>query len=145
MTILTNYASFRQTFSVAKTLSPDGYEVWDVGDIYDATWSAVPRPITAFPITIGASEGASHAYLSQRTDVVADQYLEITAANATVDQWTIGLSVRGVAELGVLLPTTTLTPAQVAVVLRDVTLYGQRISDHGTSMLRLDQASLSHY
>jgi hypothetical protein len=128
------YTDMRAAFAAAPTIAADGYELWPSANLQTATFTGIDTPITEFPITISVDSGANgsevyHAYLSQRTDDAASQYLSIAVTSGKSGSWDISLTSLAVDALGLDDPTDSLNLSQLTQALKYVTLYTSKISD----------------
>ncbi len=145
--ILHTYAAFRAQFALpGAAIANDGMEEWPVAKLRSGGFTGLVTPtITAFPILMTCNSGAVDGgaafdwYLSQRTDVAADQYLTITQFDPTKS----GSILVGITEVNVLklLPDvdgiTIAYPASLTALLKNVHLYVQRRSDQAIQWIKL--------
>lgn len=148
MTIVNSYVAARAFFSDTGTIMADGMEKWPI-TAPTASYTNITKftggTYTLF-IAIELTNGFdNHAWLSQRTDVAADQWLYLIAGNATVDAWVLGITAKGVADLGIATATTPLNESQLRRVLKHVTLYTCKASDPSVhTHMQLDKYILSN-
>jgi hypothetical protein len=145
--IVYDYSTFRALFATTATPDVTGYEEWPFAEVrsggFDDGFTGIDTPIAAFPIEVDVGGGVDHhAYLSQRTDDTALQYLEITEANPATDAWTIALTAKCVSDLGLALTTSPVTEDQLRRILANVTLYVQRISDNAIQFVNILDVTL---
>lgn len=146
--IVANWITMRSLFATGVALDVDGVSTWPIGSVrptgFNSGFTGIATPITAFPITVTIGGSVDHhAYLSQRTDDGAAQYLTLAIANATTDAWTISLTALAVSDLGLASATAAVDTGQLTLLLRDVTLYVQRISDDAIQLVNLLDATLA--
>jgi len=150
--ILGNWTTFRAVFADGGApVDITGVLEWEPALMralsFDGGITGTPTPITAFPFTVTVDGGAAgamayDAYLSQRTDDVAAQYLRLTTAAGKSGSWTIRLTAEGASELGLASVTDAVTIDQLRVALKHVTLYVRRQSDGSIQLLHLLDATL---
>lgn len=147
--LIHSYTTWRFVASTSGLIVADGFEAWPSAEVVAAAFTGIPKfgAVTiTFPITVSVGGATNHhAWLSQRTEVAADQYFSIVEANATVDAWTISLTDRAVTELGLALQTSALNEAQLKQAVRDVRLYTQRVSDDSIRHVGLDKAMFADF
>lgn len=150
--IVSNYSTFRALFATTTTRALDGFELWPSASLeasgFDDGFTGIDTPILSFPITIsvdGLANGAEayHLWLSQRTEVAADQYLSIALASGKSGSWTISLTSKCVSDLGLGGATSTVTPDQLVEILRNCHVYVQRISDNAIQWVDLLRSTLA--
>lgn len=146
--ILPTYSAFRTVFAVDPTvLDAAGAPLWTAALLRIGAFAAltgIPRPVATFPISVTCNGGAADGgaafdwYLSQRTDVVASQYLLLTQLDATHSgSVIIGLTAMAYTTLGISLVTQAVNEDQSTRLFRDVTLYCQRRSDNSIQLAQL--------
>ena len=150
--ICLNYSQFRSVFSTSGVVAADGYEEWPSAELRSGGFSGgltgVDKPILAFPITVsvdGSANGAAahNAWLSQRTDVAANQWLSTTETAGKSGSWTIALTATAVADLGLASTTAAVSVDQLTKILKHVYLYVQRQSDDAIQWFDLLRLSLA--
>jgi hypothetical protein len=149
--IIPNYPTFRTVFAPAPgEVGADGYLIFPgTSKLRTGGFTGMVTPtISAYPFAITCNAEASDAvlgvhefdwYLSQRTDVVANQYLTIehdvpaksgrvrlNIVNANVAKLLPGLSGAGL-----------LTASSLSTIFRDVHLYVSRRSDRAYQWIRM--------
>lgn len=150
--IVHSYTTFRALFATSATLGADGFEVWPSSMVraagFTGGFSGIDTPILSFPITISVNANAVgaeayHFWLSQRTEVEASQYLTVARATGASGSWTIGLTAKAVADLGLADEEDSVTPDQLTEILRHCHVYVQRISDNAIQWCDLLQETLA--
>lgn len=147
--IVHTYAAFRAQFALpGATTANDGLPAWPVAKLRAGGFTGLVTPIIAgFPLIVTCNAGvvdggiAFDWYLSQRTDITANQYFTVTQLTAT-KSGSIRISVN---ELNVLklLPTATeftvnnSHPELLTPLLKNVHLYVQRRSDNAIQWIKL--------
>jgi len=154
VTVIASWTTMRALFaSSAPTFDADGVETWPYHKMrangFDDGITGVPKPITSFPVTVtvdGQANGAEayDIYLSQRTDDIASQYMQVDPVLGKSGTWTIALTSAAVTALGLGSTTDQLTVGQVRRVTRHCAIYVQRQSDDAIQWLDLEQASLGN-
>jgi hypothetical protein len=155
MPIVNNYTSFRSVFTAALApVSPDGFKYWYTEYLrlngFDGGITGMPRPATAFPVALTCNGGIDDGgtlyrwYLSQRTDVLARQYLSIAqTAPLKSGSVTISLTALAVSELGLDSPTSQLSEENLISLLTHTWLYVCRYeTDQAHQMLDLLKETL---
>lgn len=151
--IIKLYKDFRYRFSDTLAPSFDGREEWPTELVrangFDAGFTGIPRPITAFPVTISCNGEAVDGgaafdwYLSQRTDDWTNQYITVIQPGP-LQSGTIELSLTGraLADLSLLTHTSQVSEEHLVRILTDNMLYVKRISDGAIQMVDLLRATL---
>lgn len=151
--ILANFTLFRTNFSAGGT-DLDGYATWPLANVrasgFDGGFTGIAKPITAFPVepTVdgnNAGSPAHNAYLSQRTDDPALQWLSIVEKVGYTGTWTISLTAKCVSDLGLASATASLTQDELIRILNHCHLYVKRNSDGAIQWVDILRASLSDY
>lgn len=148
--ILPNYPTFRDTFGEGQEVGPDGFLIFPgVGSLRTGGFTGLVTPtIAAYPITITCNGGAADSvlgvheydwYLSQRTDIAANQYLTMIHADPT-KSGTVRIALVDV-NVAKLLPglsgAALLTAASLSTIFRNVHLYVSRRSDRAYQWIRM--------
>ena len=135
----------------------DGMAQWPRAKMHTAGFDAQPtvsaRPFSPMPITLSCNGGVTDAtagttykwYLSQRTDVVANQRLLLThpdaASTGTVQ---LELTALAVSSLDLGATTDPLNVGQRTLLLKHCHLYVQRASDRAIQFYDLGRISEGH-
>jgi hypothetical protein len=151
--ILPTYSAFRTAFAVDPTiLDAAGAPLWTTALLRTnafASLTGIATPVAAFPVTVTCNGGAADGgaafdwYLSQRTDVVAKQYLVIAqlspAHSGSVVIWITALAL---SVLDIPAINSPINEEQLTHLFRDVTLYCQRRSDKSIQLAQLLHTTL---
>jgi hypothetical protein len=156
--IIHNFITFRTRFATSAAVGIDRLPVWPLANVrdngFDTGLTGIPRPITAFPLTISCNAQASDGgaafdwFLSQRKDAadVAEQYFTLTPFSATQSGTvTMALTAAGVEALGLALSTSVLSEDQLREAIIHCTLYVQRRSDQAIQLVELLKYTLSDF
>lgn len=153
--ILLRYYDFRYAFSPEPSqLDDDGFPYWEPEVLhspgFDDGFTGIPRPITAFPITVSIDSEATtavdtfHWYLSQRTDDSSLQWLSVTQSDpAKSGTVTIGLTAKCVTDMGLAGATSSLNEDQLREILKHCHLYVVEVSSSSIQWIDLLQYTLS--
>lgn len=148
--IVHTYSAFRATFGFAgDPLAADGHKVWRPGLLRDAGFTGFVTPtIVAYPFALTCNAEAADAvlgvheydwYLSQRTDVAADQCLtiehDVPAKSGRVRLNIVGPQVARI--LPGLSGADLLTASSQRLIFKHVHLYVHRRSDDAYQWIRL--------
>lgn len=155
--ILLRWTDFRYAFvDDTSALGPDGVPQWlhakVRADGFDDGFTGIPRPITAFPLTISCDNQATtsvdrfHWYLSQRTDDASLQWLSLTqsvpAQSGTV---VLSLTAKCVTDMGLGSTTQSLVEDDLREILKHVDLYVCDTLTYAIQWVPLLRYSLSTY
>ncbi len=156
MTVLALYTTMRSVFNIGAGTDVAGYEIWPSASVraagFDDGFTGVTKfsGTYTFPKTISVDGGANGAdahdvYLSQRTDIPADQYLSLTSVAGKSGSWSLALTANAVARLGIATAATPLNHDQTIRTLKHCTLYCQRHSDNAIQLVQLYNAVFTDY
>lgn len=153
--IYRSYSSFRYGFATSTVLRAlDGYEYWPANMVRANGFDdgiAIAKPITSMPFALsvdGLALGSTFlydSYLSQRTDVTADQYLQVTEASGYTGSWLLDLTEMAREKFG-LSPSAAsvdVNEDQLIQALKHCAFYVKRQSDGAIQYLELLKATLA--
>jgi hypothetical protein len=156
--ILNSYVSMRAVFATSATLAADGHLVFPEDEIAEQAWSlsgatrytatfSFPKRVQMWPVGGVAVETGQdhHAYLSQRSDVAANQWLSLGEYNTVTDVWNLTLTTVAVNALGLASKESVLSEPNLRRILKNVYLYTQRISDNSIRVADLTSMVFSDY
>jgi hypothetical protein len=156
--ILPSYTSMRAVFATTTTLGNDGHPVFPEAEYTNQDFSlsgttkytasfAFPKRVQMWAVGgVAVDTGEDHhAYLSQRSDVAANQWLELGEYNTTTDIWTLSLTHEAVEAFDLALTTSVLSEPILRRILKGVYLYTQRISDDSVRVCDLTRLVFSDY
>ncbi len=146
------------------TYDVDGVEAWptnlirigNTGTVFNAI-TGTQKPVKVIPFTLTANGGAFDAaagvdeydwYVSQRTDDMSTQYLNVTRAvespsNTRSGSILINLNSNAVTKFGLVDAFTISTDAQRVGIFRDVWVYVRRRSDGAIQLVNLLNETLA--
>ncbi len=156
--ILPSYTSMRAVFATSATIADDGHPVFPESELTAQAWSlsgatrytatfAFPKRVQMWAIGgVAVDTGLDHhAYLSQRSDVAASQWLNLSEYNTTTDIWTLSLTDECTEALGLASKESVISEPKLRRILKDVYLYTQRISDDSIRVADLHSMVFSDY
>lgn len=151
MTVLSSYSTMRAAFATTTDRAADGFEEWPselvLANGFDDGFTGIATPILSFPITVSVdgSANGSEAYdvfLSQRTEVAADQPFAIARATGKSGSWTITMTTAGRLSIGLASVTDPVSVDQLSQILNFCHLYVSRHSDQAIQWVDLRVATL---
>lgn len=156
--ILPSYTSMRAVFATSATLGNDGHPVFPEAEHTEQAFSlsgstkytasfAFPKRVQMWAVGATAVDTGEdhHAYLSQRSDVAANQWLNIAEYNTTTDAWTLTLTDEAVDALGLGSKESVISEGNLRRILKGAYLYTQRISDDSVRVCDLTRLVFSDY
>ncbi len=148
----------RAVFATSATLANDGHPVFPEAEHTNQDFSlsgatkytasfAFPKRVQMWAVggTLVDSGEDHHAYLSQRSDVAANQWLTLSEYNTTTDIWTLTLTDECTEALGLASKESVLSEGNLRRILKGVYLYTQRISDDSIRVCDLTRLVFSDY